>query len=241
MGRPNDLIKPLNSTSVSIAIINRTIGLNSFHLRNSHITMLRVLPPAYLHFSPIKAIIRICQHTSTEISPHLLHAITSWISSNFTPNSVKLSNLPKKGIRNQLTHIGCQLRTSKSVMKFSYFRNLSRLLDPRKNSPRNTLVRTKSSDNLVHTPSPSVFLIACMLSILSITSQCWNHLHQTQFRTEFNHLHLWLKSTVISSTKSKKSSTLKSTTDGDAIYCILFTGPDMKTPTMINLGFQPQS
>src|SRR5215471_5023769 len=154
---------------------------------------------------------------------------------------MKLSKQHKKGIRNQLTHIGCQLRTSKLVMKFTYSQNLSRLLDPQRNSPRSTSVHTKSSDNLVHTPSPSVFLIACVLSILSIMSQCWNHLHRTQFRTEFSHLRLRLKSMVISSTKSKKSSTLKSTTDGDANYCILFAGPDMKTPTMISLGFQPRS
>ncbi len=61
--RPTDKwnvqIKPWNSTSASIVLINRTTGIYYYLLLNLHTTMRRTPPPESLHSSPTKATILI--------------------------------------------------------------------------------------------------------------------------------------------------------------------------------------
>ncbi len=73
--RPTDKrnmqIKPWNSTSASIVLINRTTGIYYYLLLNLHTTMRRTPPPESLHSSPTKATILISLFIRNVISPPL--------------------------------------------------------------------------------------------------------------------------------------------------------------------------
>ncbi len=71
MDKWNVQIKPWNSISASIALINRTTGIYYYPLLNLHITMPRTPPPESPHSLPTKVTILISLFILNVISPPL--------------------------------------------------------------------------------------------------------------------------------------------------------------------------
>ena len=129
-------------------------------------------------------------------------------------------------------------RNSRLVVKPSSKLSSSIRHDPPRNSPRNSLDRTRSLQDQAHTPSLCDFRTVSALYTWFSTSQCWSQPFRTPFLIESSLLHLWLWSTTNRNSRFPRYWTPRSTTVVvPANYCTLSDGQATKARTRKPRGY----